>query len=237
MRSYEFAQPRLEITSGTVEAGGRVHALAGGWLWCDRQVLTDSTTPPAQEIDRARPDRALAATTSALYRGCWLGLALDGGLCLALAVFWQPPAKNGDKQWVTGTLVGRPPRGGFGTAYFPLDGSFASRNGGRPLKGADLHGTHDFDLNILVPDEPEESPHWVSPVSYQTYATGWQLRFDPLLALELGLPETLYLRAMVDGCENLLGNAFWEGAANVYADVEGREEPIGRAFVEQMGFN
>src|SRR6185436_15333724 len=162
---------------------------------------------------------------------------LDGGACLALAVFWQPP-EPGCKQWVTGTLVGRPPVGGFGTVYLPVDGSFAARNGGQPIEVADEHATHDFDVNILFPDEREASPHWESTVSGHTYSTGWWIRFDPRLAA-LGVPENLYLRAVVDGCENLLPdahNAFWEGAANVYDSAE-RGMLLGHAFVEQMGFD
>jgi len=236
--SYEFAQPRLEITSGTVEVGGTVHTLAGGTLWCDRQALTNPTPPPAHQADRTRPERALAAAgPSELYRGCWLGLMLDNGVCMALAVFWQPPLP-GQKQWMTGTKVGRPPVGGFGTVYLPVGGSFAGRNGGQPIEGADEHAVHDFDVDLLDPDRRYDSPHWESPVSGHTYTTGWWLTFHPRLR-ELGVPENLYLRVVVDGCENLLpdkDNAFWEGAANVYASRE-CGEVIGRAFVEQMGFD
>jgi len=235
--SYEFAQPRLEITGGTLELGGVAHTLAGGTLWCDRQVLNNPTPSAAGTIDRMRPDRALAQAGSPLYRGCWLGVTLDNGVSLALAVFWQPPL-GGEKQWVTGTKVGRPPIGGFGTVYLPVGGSFAGRNGGQPIEGADEHGTHDFDLNLLEPDRRYDSPHWESGASGHTYSTGWWLTFDPRLAA-LGVPENLFLRALVDGCENLLpdaGNAFWEGAANIYASRDGGE-PTGHAFVEQMGFD
>jgi hypothetical protein len=235
--SYEFAQPRLEITAGILELGGAFHTLAGGTLWNDRQVLTNPAPPPAEEVDRTRPDLALAKAGSSLYRGCWLGVTLKNGVSMVMAVFWQKPL-DGQKQWVTGTKVGRPPTGGFGTVYLPVGGSFADRNGGRPIRGADEQGPHDFDVNLLDPDRGYESPHWTSPSSEHTYSTGWWLTFDRGLR-ELGVPENLYLRAVVDGCENLLpdaGNAFWEGAANVYGWREGGEV-IGHAFVEQMGFD
>jgi hypothetical protein len=239
--SYEFAQPRLEITGGTVEIGGVTHTLVGGMLWCDRQALTNPTPPsslPEGEIDRARPDLALAKASSALYRGSWLAVTLHNGVSLALATFWQPPAvPDMHLQWVTGTRVGRPPLGGFGTVYLPGGGSFAGRNGGQPIQGADAYGTHDFDVNILDPRRGDQSPHWQSTASGHTYSTGWWLSFDPRLSA-LGVPENLYLRAVVDGCENLLPltSGFWEGAANIYATREGGE-PIGHAFVEQMGYD
>ena len=81
-------------------------------------------------------------------------------------------------------------------------------------------------------------PSWTSPVSGHTYATSWQVRFGPGYAAELGL-DTLYLHALVQGCENLLpdpGNAYWEGAVSVSSDPEGLHL-VGQGFVEQMGFN
>src|SRR5206468_8140366 len=128
--------------------------------------------------------------------------------------------------------------GGFGTVYLPVGERFDHRNGGQPIEGADEHATHDFDINILFPDRGDGSPHWESAASGQTYCTGWWIRCDPRLAA-LGVPENLYLRAVVDGCENLLpdrDNAFWEGAANVYDAADGGEL-LGHAFVEQMGFD
>lgn len=80
------------------------------------------------------------------------------------------------------------------------------------------------------------SPYVLSPQSGYTYANAWWLRVGPHVQ-QHGVPPNLYLRAVVPNSENVIpGSAFWEGAANVYAD-EGMTERIGHAFVEQMGFD
>ncbi len=188
--------------------------------------------PPARPVDPARPDQAFAGKQP-LYRGSWMGIALDSGVTLVLATFWQPP-EPGAKQWITGSAVGRPPFGGFGTVYLPLGGDRLGRNGGEPIQGAGRSGAWDFDINLLEPGP--QSPHWWSETSEHTYSTAWRLTLHPRLEA-LGVPSTLVLRAVVDGCENLLpdrSNAFWEGAATVQT-ADGR--PVGHAFVVQMGYN
>jgi hypothetical protein len=76
-----------------------------------------------------------------------------------------------------------------------------------------------------------------SPLSKHTYATAWQIDFAPHLRDD-GLPETAYVYAVSDNCENLvpLTGGYFEGAALVYADKD-KKQVLGHVFVEQMRFN
>ncbi|HTD32550.1 MAG TPA: hypothetical protein VK665_02735 [Candidatus Elarobacter sp.] len=233
--TYEFAQPRLEIGSGSLTLGERTYELTGGMLWLDRQVMTNSDVAASRPpVDPARPD--LAIEQQELYRGDWMGIMLDGGVTLVLATFWQPPCPPAfPLQWITGTLVGRPPLGGFGTVYAPTDP--AALNGGYGLLGARVDSTSfDFDMNVLDYAHPAESPHWMSPNSKKTYCTAWAIRFDKRVQA-MGVPGEIFVRAVTSGCENAVaGQSFWEGGAVVYAD-SACERRIGVAAVEQMGFD
>ncbi len=92
------------------------------------------------------------------------------------------------------------------------------------------------------------SPHWRSPVSNHTYGLAWSLSVPPLSGVvttlpggvgNSTLPATLYITALVDKAECLLpdaSNAFYEGAASVWADRQ-LTQRVGWAFVEQMGYN
>ncbi|MBO9712345.1 hypothetical protein [Sphingomonas sp.] len=233
LASYECAQPVLRIGRGSLTIDGTAHAIAGGTLWLDRQLIAGapSDTPPS--LFAALKGQAPAAKQ--LYLGDWLGITLDDGLSLALALFWRPSTP----QWITGTKVGRPPKQGFGNLYLPVQGHQPQGNGGLALKPRLGPGDDwDFDLNILDPGTPDASPHWTSPASGHSYATAWQIDFAPRVQ-RLGLPPTLYLRALSENCEIIPGDAsgaFFEGAALAFADREGKRR-IGQAFVEQMGFN
>lgn len=94
----------------------------------------------------------------------------------------------------------------------------------------------DFDVNILNPQDPQSSPHWQSPAG-MTYGLAWSVRFSSRLA-QWGIPGEVYLRAIVEPCENQLAGSlpFWEGAVHVYAD-SGCTQLIGYGFAEQMGYN
>jgi hypothetical protein len=243
--SFEFAQPRLRITSGRLELNGSVRNITRGMLWLDRQVVTP---PPTSSEAAVRPDdinaaAAKHASMKSLYTGSWIGITLDDGLTFVCACFWQPPPKpHRFLQWQTGTLLGLPPMATYGNVYFNEEGRRV-RNGGSYLRGFETGDpddkVFDFDVNILQPDSPDKSPHWQSPTA--TYSTGWWIRIGPE-GQRCGLPANLYLSAVVPGCENVLPsvavrlNAFWEGAANVYADAALTRQ-IGHAFVEQMGFD
>ncbi len=252
--SFEFAQPRLRIESGTLTLNGSPRTITGGMLWLDRQVLTNPPSNTSRQHITGDGLNSSELITSVinnpaklkpLYLGSWMGITLQNGVSMVLSCFWQPAAQ-GKLQWKTGTLLGLPPLMANGNIYFTLDEDLRRvPNGGSYLRGHELNDPNpevfDFDVNILNPNKPDDSPHWKSPLSGSTYSNGWWIRIDPKWQ-QYGLPENLYIRAMVSGCENALPspqlplNTFWEGAATVYADSE-LKQVIGHAFVEQMGFN
>jgi hypothetical protein len=255
--SFEFAQPRLRIQSGSLVLEGTTRVITEGMLWLDRQVVTN---PPASSSVSAITTSAKKSFTSqellanlisnpgmkSLYQGSWMGITLNNGATMVCACFWQDPPK-GKLQWRTGTLLGLPPKATYGNLYFPLERNLRRMpNGGSYLRGIEKGDPEpyafDFDVNILYPDKPNDSPHWQSPVlNRATYSNGWWVRVDPKWESQ-GLPPNLYIKALVSGCENVLPavalplTAYWEGAAMVYADKE-LTQVIGHAFVEQMGFN
>lgn len=242
--SYECAQPHLRIRpGGRLVIDGATHEIERGYLWLDRQMI-DQGQPPdglsASENDAKGLRSYLvrqAPTTKELYRGDWMGFVFDDGTVMVLAEFWQ----QSTPQWITGSKTGKPPRHGFGNLYFRRDGGDRPpMNGGTGLAAKTVRHPDDwdFDVNILDPEKPERSPHWMSPLSGKTYATAWQIDLSPKLA-RFGLPSTLYARVISDNCEiiSLAKNgAFFEGAAIVYADREMTQQ-VGHAFVEQMGFD
>jgi len=242
LSSYECAQPHLQIRGGgSIVIDGKSHAIDGGYLWLDRQMVA----PPASGATSAAPSGAdglkqyiatSAPQAKQLYLGDWMGFVLNDGHVIVLAEFWR----KSSPQWITGTMTCKPPKNGFGNLYFPIDGTTPQMNGGmglRPRKSLQDE-EWDYDVNILDPTDPASSPHWKSPISQKTYATAWQIAFSPALTAR-GLPQTLYVFAVSDNCEIItLGNdsAYFEGAAKVYADRE-RTRFLGHAFVEQMGFD
>jgi hypothetical protein len=242
--SFEFAQPRLRITSGTLTLAGKTKTIKDGMLWLDRQVLTAQSGAFRQTFSTGvdiKDAIVQSDLVKSLYRGSWMGITLDNGLTMVCACFWQPPLA-GKLQWQTGTLLGLPPIRTYGNLYFNEDGRRV-RNGGTYLRGFELNDPiesgFDFDVNILQPNDADQSPHWKSPTA--TYSNGWWIRIGAE-GQRHGMPANLYLKVVVSGCENVLPwsglplAAYWEGAANVYADSE-LTQPIGHAFVEQMGFN
>ncbi|MEG3150159.1 hypothetical protein U1769_09695 [Sphingomonas sp. ZT3P38] len=236
LSSYECAQPVLRIERGGITLDDRVHAITGGTLWLDRQMIAKAAGDGAPTASVSAALRGQTPSPRELYLGDWIAVTLDDGLSLALALFWQPS----NPQWITGTAVGRPPKQGFGNLYLPVRGTTPQGNGGLALtpRTATSGDDWDFDLNILDPDAPTQSPHWKSPASGKTYATAWRIDFAPR-AQHQGLPPVLYLHTVSDNCEIIPATpsgAFFEGAALVYADRE-RQRRIGQAFVEQMGFN
>jgi len=243
--SFEFAQPRLRIASGTLTLDGRTRTIKDGMLWLDRQVLTPQSATPRESFSTEGDIKEAIVRSNlvkTLYRGSWMGITLDNGLTMVCACFWQPPLP-GKLQWQTGTLLGLPPTTTYGNLYFNEEGRRV-RNGGTYLRGLEMNdpieSVFDFDLNILQPDDPDKSPHWKS-TNGSTYSNGWWIRIGAE-SQRHGLPANFYLKAVVSGCENVLPeselplSAYWEGAANVFADPE-LTQLIGHAFVEQMGFN
>jgi hypothetical protein len=250
IQTYEFAQPTLRVTGGTlVLNGGRPLSLNGGNLWLDRQGMDTAPAPfpapngnaPGTYLDQVMGSPAAAAVLSnsnnAMYLGSWMALNLRNGVSLNIASFWQPADLPGEKQWLTGTGLGLPPMAGsFGNLYYPL-ATPRLANGSAYLYGYDATtGAYDFDVNPLL--NGPNSPSWTSPVSGHTYGTEWEVRFGPAYAGTIGA-EKLYLHALVPGCEDLMpdqSNAFWEGAVRITTDPGGAEL-AGYGFVEQMGYN
>ena len=243
--SYECAQPFLKIQSGgSLVIDGEAHSITAGYLWLDRQLIAAQQSASSKVAAAPRDAAGLKAfliekaqAPKSLYCGDWMGFVFENGLTMTLAEFWQPQTGS-DKQWITGTKVGKPPKQGFGNLYYKTGGG-PGQNGGRPLRPRLKLDSKDwdYDVNILDPEKPEASPHWTSPLSKHTYATAWQIDFAPHLRDD-GLPETAYVYAVSDNCENLvpLTGGYFEGAALVYADKD-KKQLLGHVFVEQMGFN
>lgn len=226
--SWEFGFPSLKIKSGSFSYNGTEIKLVGGNIWNDLQTVQP---PPGGELI---PNRGI-------YLGTWSSITLDNGIIMQAWSLWEDQDEPG-QQWISGTMVGRPPRYVAGTLFYPVDKITNGSQGGAPV-----WGTEDFDLNILNPKNPQSSPHYTSPISNQTYALAWQLTINraKLGSFATGIPRTLYMFPIMRTGQaipemHMLGTGlpsyFYEMSCVVYKDKE-RKNPIGRGFVEQMGFN
>ena len=149
---------------------------------------------------------------------------------IVLANIWSKNAVPRDKYlvWQSGDKLKRPPILGEGNVYYPLPKTrkeyYQMRGGGTFLT------TDDFSINILNAEDPNQSPHWESKLTGNTYCTAWAIDFKNIW----NNPRTLYLFAFVDSCE--VGTNFWEGAVYIYTDEE-RKNLCGTGWVEQAGYN
>jgi hypothetical protein len=241
--SYECAQPRLKVNTGTLRIGGKRkgHKITEGMMWLDRQMLSpNEQVEPTKKIQDIKDLEAMITDAPPhprpLYVGDWMGFTLKNGLSMVLVNFWQDKKKD---QWITGTKVGEPPLSGFGNIYYPELRSEQIGNGGRRMRrkksAQQPDQDWDYDVNLLDPAKPKKSPHWKSPQTGIVYATAWQIDFSPHMQKEAQLPPSLYVYAVCDSCEVVTMTPFYEGAAIVYADPE-KNEHLGQAFIEQMGF-
>ena len=156
---------------------------------------------------------------SQLYTGNWLGVVMDDKTVYVLVFYW--PKKQ--HQWIVRSELHPPvnPTSKMGLEYPPLPNWDLQS----PVQGVNVLDSSEFDLNILVPLDPSESPHWTSPTSQQTYCSAWRLKIRN---------QVYHMTALVPGSEvKLPGTAFFEGAATI-CDDSGHQ--IGHAFVEQMGY-
>jgi len=223
--SWEFGFPLLDIVSGSLSYGERKVDLVGGTIWNDMQTV------------QAAPDQPLVPERG-IYLGTWSSVTLDNGVAIQVWNLWEQQDEPG-QQWISGTKVGRPPYAVSGTAFFPVDKTAPSSNGGVPLWSTD-----DFNLNILNPRSPQKSPHVKSPDSDKTYCTAWQLDLNVKKLGEFGkkVPSKMYIFPIISGVPemHMVGSGkpsyFYEASAIVYSDPN-RKQQIGRAFMEQMGFN
>lgn len=248
--SYECALPVLEVQAGgRLSVNGKEHTIRSGTLWMDRQMLSGTvggSNAPLSEKSHLLSwlvNNSHQVGKAPLYTGNWMGLTLYNGLSLVLTEFWQPHAQ----QWISGTMIGRsssnPQSGGFGNIYFPSAYTAVNGNGGRFLRARYTLGQPDtewdYDINLLKPENGGiNSPHWTSPQTGNTYATAWQIDFSPALKIE-GLPERVYLYVLSENTEIVMTSAsgYFEGAAFIYTHADGSGDPVGQAFVEQMGYN
>ena len=217
--TYEIAQPRLIISNtnenqSSMTINGKEIKIKSGQIWMDRQICNYAATPKGRE----------------LYCGNWMTLLLDDGFSIVLASIWrEKPGEKGVKPlvWQSGTDLGRPPILSEGNVYYPLPDSikkyYQRNNGGKFLT------ENNFTVNILNAKEPDQSPHWKSGLSGNTYCTAWKVDIN----LDGNYERSLYVYALVDKCEN--GN-FWEGATLIYADKQ-KTKLIGNGWSEQMGYN
>ena len=229
--SYEFAMPSLTILGGTITLDGVKTELGGGNLWLDQQSVSGKSTSQqslhgesishtSQHLSEQQMEAVLAEhAASQLYTGNWLGVVMDDKTVYVLVFYW--PKKQ--HQWIVGSELHPPvnPTSKMGLEYPPLP----SWDHQSPVQGVNVLDSSEFDLNILVPLDPSESPHWTSPTSQQTYCSAWRLKIRN---------QVYHMTALVPGSEvKLPGTAFFEGAATI-CDDSGHQ--IGHAFVEQMGY-
>ena len=215
--SFEFAMPSLTIKygGGTITMNGETATLAGGNLWLDRQTIGG---PSGQGFATSLLPRSVKSKP--LYTGNWLAVNMNDTTVYNLVFFWPPQPE----QWKVGSELHPPvnPIYKIGIEYPPCPQSHP------PVNGVNVLGQDDFDLNILKPHDTSQSPHWKSPMSNNTYCSAWQLK----------IKDKVYtMTAWVRGSEVDLGTYFFEGAASIWEIDGGIEVEVGRAFVEQMGYN
>ena len=212
--SYEVAMPSLSIQQGsTISIDEKTTILSSGSIWLDRQTLTKKLDPNQMQL---RP----------LYTGNWLAVNMNDGTVYNFSFFWKPQRN----QWIVGSELDPPvpPVNKIGIEYPALK----TWNGSSPVQGAHILESTEFDLNILKPKDPQESPHWKSNTSGNTYCTAWQLRIR-------GKDYTMSV--LLPDSEVKAGMFFFEGAATLYVPFRTHDKiyevEVGHAFVEQMGYN
>ena len=204
--SYEYAAPRLAIQAGSTIMidGEETRQLVQGNMWLDRQTITINPHD-----------------SGPLYIGNWLAVVMEDGIRTAynLVFFW--PKEN--EQWKVATKFTPtiPPQGKIGLEYPPLK----SWDKLTPVQGVNVLKSDEFDLNLLDPGDTENTPHWTSHESGQTYGTAWQLNIKG---------QNYTMKAFVPSSEVHIGNQYFsEGAASI-TNEENNE--VGHVFVEQMGY-
>ncbi len=224
--SYEFAMPFLAIMEGSIQLDGVTTQLGGGNLWLDRQTTTISTIGDQQSLSQEQM-MAIALTTrvgSPLYIGDWLAIVMNDGTVYQVTFFW-PKAEKPGQQWKVGSELVPPVNPTHKSALeFPTMSTWDQKS---PVQGIKVLGQLKFDLNILNPKDPSQSPHWKSPSTGHTYCTAWHLEIrDKVYKMEAFIPRS---EALFPG-----NTGFFEGAATLSDE---NDKIVGHAFIEQMGFN
>lgn len=210
--SYEFAMPSLSIQEGTITMNKETTLLGGGNLWLDRQSIN-------QQSLHGHSTSGTPASQHQLYTGNWLAVVMNDQTHYMLVFYW-PKKQN---QWIVGTELQSPvyPTRKIGLEY----PSLSNWNHHSPVQGVHVLDSSEFDLNILQPNDPSNSPHWTSPTSHQTYCSAWKLR----------IRKTVYtMTVLVPESEvNANSSFFFEGAAIICDEYSCQ---VGHSFVEQMGY-
>lgn len=217
--SFEFAMPSLSIQQGSIAIKGVTTQLTKGNIWLDRQTQGKSSLSGiAETVSTA--DNPKLITIKPMYTGNWFAITMDDRTQYMLAIFWPKMPTN--KQWIVGSEL-EPPV--YALSQFGLEyPSLPAWDGNYPSMGVKVLQPSEFNLNILYPKDPANSPNWQSKESGNIYCNAWKLR----------IRDTTYtVRVLIPGSEVWLGTFFFEGAADVIHDGV----VVGKAFCEQMGYN
>lgn len=207
METIQFNMPAMTILEGSkITIAEETMQLATGNIWLDRQCLKMGI------VNFFKP----------LYIGVWLAITMNDKTSYTIQFLW-PKIEEAGRQWIVGKDVGHPPTMQTALEYpalFDWDGK-------TPVQGVNVLKKQEFDLNILKPNDPDNSPHWKSHTNKEgnTYCIAWNLKLKD---------KTYKMHCLVPGCEVYLDTYFFEGAATIYDD-NGAE--VGYAVVEQMGYN
>ena len=207
METIQFNMPAMTISEGsTITIAGVTTQLVTGNIWLDRQCLKMGI------MNFFKP----------LYTGVWLAITMNDKTSYTIQFLW-PKIEEAGRQWIVGKDVGYPPTMQTALEYPAL----LDWDGKTPVQGVNVLEEQEFDLNILTPNDPDNSPHWKSPKNEKgnTYCTAWNLKLKN---------KTYKMYTLVPSCEVYLDTYFFEGIATI-SDDNGTQ--VGYAVVEQMGYN
>lgn len=212
-RSIEVAMPNLTIKSGSITISGEQMDLVKGNFWLDKETIGYIT--PLRKSPHG-----------SLYVGNWVGISMNDHDTVYAMIFVWPPAKKGEKQWKVGSELQPPvyPMSKVGLEYPSLP-DWGSSPLDLAAEGVNVLRQDEFDLNILDPGDPDNSPHSSSTVN--TYCTAWKLMIKG---------KVYNMKAVVPDSEvQLFSSHAFEGAASIFSIDD--DEEVGHAFIEQMGYN
>ena len=202
METIQFNMPAMTISEGsTITITGVTTQLARHWKYkqCLKMGIMNFFKP--------------------LYTGVWLAITMNDKTSYTIQFLW-PKIEKAGRQWIVGKDVGYPPTMQTALEYPAWDGN-------TPVQGVNVLEEQEFDLNILTPNDPDNSPHWKSPKNEKgnTYCTAWNLKLKN---------KTYKMYTLVPSCEVYLDTYFFEGIATISDD---NDTQVGYAVVEQMGYN
>ena len=228
--TYEYALPSLNIMNESyITVNDVKYNLVDGNLWLDREMslyspLSGSTSQKLNS--KLFPLRHQPLAGQQMYTGEWLGIVMNNKTVYEWLINW-PQKKN---QWIVGDKLNPPypPLLKYAVEY-PYNSEWTSSWVGMPaIQGVSVLDQDEFDLNIFNPSNPPHSPHWTSPTTNQTYCTKWQLHIRD---------KQYVMTALVPESEVTVGtDSYFEGIAIISDPSDPLDQPLGYAFVEQMGY-